>query len=143
MNFTFGSTLQSTHNSEKIDNATRSTTSKLNLKYSFELTKLSRFVYPYHTEEHLIFANTMHIYLWLLDDYVDSTSISLSGRRHVLDESLNYVTFLTPLSLDCNPITQLLESLLAQLTDPDLHSYIREQLQQYLQGVGQHLNLKN
>jgi hypothetical protein len=52
----------------------------LEYRYGADLTRLSRYVYPYLEEEDFVFANNWHCCLWVLDNHFDGTDGTLEEK---------------------------------------------------------------
>lgn len=117
--------------------ATMKVLSPFGLKGSKEFSALALDVYPYFQLHILVYANAIHIYLWLLDDLVDKPETLPQLRDQLLQESL---ASLTDPSAAQHPVVKLGVYLLSKVLDPLLRSALVKELQRYYQGIRQHLD---
>lgn len=71
---------------------TQSLMNKYELKFANELCVLTVLVYPHLNSRHLNLANDIHIFLWVLDDFVDNGQVELDSKLQALHACRNVIT---------------------------------------------------
>lgn len=129
---------------EAIDIATQKWTSAFNLSYHSELTKLTGYVYHNLSFDSLCYANAVHIFLWIFDDYVDNKERETQPKLQLIQQCLSvcqkHLYNLKKIKTT-EPIARLLVDLLNRPIASLLQVYICEQLLDYFMGVIEHIGI--
>lgn len=132
-----------------VDTKTRQLTSQYQLDYPRELTQWTHRSYPYLNAASLIYANHVHVWIWLLEYQMNDCAVSIEQRKHLLYTCLKTLMIALKFKISDffhfhvqdgellkshDNINHLLKRLLGYPMDSSLKHFLSLQIYDYLQG---------
>jgi hypothetical protein len=128
---------------DQADKVTKDIVTKHGFRYSSDFSRLTGMVYPKHSLKELTIANSFHMMLWLLDDYIDDLENDMKCKRDLLAAMTQTVSSGRLVNTENPTLRKYVEytaEVMSQLVDYPTYKVTQKRVLEYFEGVGEHLS---